>query len=161
VQATSLRDEIVVCSYTGVHFVKVYHDQTSGMMSLHLNPVSYITEQFVNKVLEFDHGRFLAAVWDSSKYILIDHEQEKLGRNIAHPMAASTQVRCWGMQKVPGFSYARMPFVLCRDNTGLVLVDVRNCVAYMFAAAPIKANLFGHGDVLRVVFTDVNVPGGG
>lgn len=43
-------------------------------MSLHLNPVAYITEQFVNKVIEYDHGKFLAAVWDSSKYILIDHE---------------------------------------------------------------------------------------
>lgn len=43
-------------------------------MSLHLNPVCYITEQFVNKVIEFERGRFLAAVWDSSKFILIDHE---------------------------------------------------------------------------------------
>ena len=130
-------------------------------MSLHLSPTAYVTEQFVNKVIEFDHGRFLAAVWDSSKYILIDHEQEKLGKNIMHPMASSMQARCWGMQKVPGFSFNKMPFILCRDNTGIVLVDVRNCIAYMFAKAVIKANLFGHGDVLRVVHVDVNVPGGG
>ena len=90
VQATSLRNEIVVCSYTGVHFVKVFQDQMTGMMSLHLSPIAYITEQFVNKVIEYDHGRFLAAVWDSSKYILIDHEQEKMGKNIAHPMAATS-----------------------------------------------------------------------
>ena len=65
------------------------------------------------------------------------------------------------MQKVPGFNFNKMPFVICRDNTGIVLVDVRNCVSYMFAKAPIKANLFGHGDILRVVFTEVNIPGGG
>ena len=76
-------------------------------------------------------------------------------------MAKTTQARCWGMEKVPGFSFSKLPFVLCRDNTGIVLIDVRNCVAYMFARAPIKANLFGHGDILRVVFTEVNIPGGG
>ena len=103
----------------------------------------------------------MAAVWDSSKYILIDHEQERLGKSISHPMAASTQARCWGMQKVPGFNLSKMPFVICRDNTGIVLVDVRNAIAYQFAKAPIKANLFGHGDILRVVFTEVNIPGGG
>ena len=103
----------------------------------------------------------MAAVWDSSKYILIDHEQEKMGKNIAHPMANTTQARCWGMEKIPGFNFNRLPFVLCRDNTGIVLVDVKNCLSYMFAKAPIKANLFGHGDILRVVHTEVNVPGGG
>lgn len=90
VQPTSIRSEVVVCSYTGVHFVKIFQDQMTGMMSLHLKPCAYITEQFVNKVIEYDHGRFLAAVWDSSKYILIDHEQEKLGKSISHPMAATT-----------------------------------------------------------------------
>ena len=59
VQPTSLRNEIVVCSYTGVHFVKIFTDQMTGMVSLHLNPQAYVTEQFVNKVIEFDHGRFL------------------------------------------------------------------------------------------------------
>ena len=54
-------------------------------MSMHLNPVSYMTEQFVNKVIEYEPGRYLAAVWDSSKFIMIDHEQEKLGKVIAHP----------------------------------------------------------------------------
>jgi len=161
VQPTSLKNEIVVCSYTGVHFVKILQDQLTGMVSLHLNPTAYVTEQFVNKVIEFEHGRFLAAVWDSSKYIVIDHEQEKLGKNIVHPMASTTQARCWGMQKLPNFDFNKLPFVLCRDNTGIVLVDVRNCVAYMFAKAQIKANLFGHGDVLKVVLSSVNVPGGG
>jgi hypothetical protein len=74
IQATSLKSEMVVCSYTGVHFVKIFVDKATGAMSLHLNPICYITEQFVNKVLEYECGRFLAAVWDSNKYILIDHE---------------------------------------------------------------------------------------
>ena len=36
----------------------------SGMITVQLNPTAYCTEQFVNKVIEFDHGKFLAAVWD-------------------------------------------------------------------------------------------------
>lgn len=67
--------------------MKILQDQQTGTMSLHLNPVCYITEQFVNKVIEFERGRFLAAVWDSSKFILIDHEQEIMGKSIVHPLA--------------------------------------------------------------------------
>ena len=44
-----------------------------------------------------------------------------------------------------------MPFLLSRDNTGIVIIDVKNSVAYQFSTAPIKANLFGHGDILRLV----------
>ena len=54
-----------------------------------------------------------------------------------------------------------MPFVMARDNTGIVLIDVRNRVAYMFAHAPIKANLFGHGDILKIVESGLSLPGGG
>ena len=46
-----------------------------------------MTEQFVNKVIEYEPGRYCAAVWDSSQFILIDHEQEKLGKVIPHPKA--------------------------------------------------------------------------
>jgi hypothetical protein len=74
VQSTSLRNEVVICSYTGVHFVKVLQDMNTGMMSIHLNPIAYVTEQFVNRVIEFSNGRFLAAVWDSNKFTMIDHE---------------------------------------------------------------------------------------
>ena len=37
VQPTSLKDEIVVCCYTGVHFVKIFREQTTTTMSLHLS----------------------------------------------------------------------------------------------------------------------------
>ena len=52
---------------------------------------------------------------------------------------------------MPGFDLMKMPFIVSRDNTGIVLIDVKNCIAYQFSHAPIKANLFGHGDILRVV----------
>ncbi len=65
---------MLVCSYTGIHFVKVYNDPKTLTMSLHLSELSFETEQFVNKVIEYDHGHFLAAAWDNNKYIFIDHE---------------------------------------------------------------------------------------
>jgi len=160
IQATSLKNEMVVCSYTGVHFVKIYVDKITGAMSLHLNEVCYITEQFVNKVIEFEHGRFLAALWDSNKYMIIDHEQEKIASTIPHPLANKQNSRCWGMAKAPGYDYGKLPFIVCRDNTGIVFVDVNHCKAYVFAVAPIKQNLFGHGEILKIVLTDVNLPGG-
>lgn len=92
----------------------------------------------MNKVLEFEHGRFLAALWDSNKYLIIEHEQEKMGKNIVHPMGHKQNSRCWGMTKAPGYDYLRSPFIICRDNTGIIFVDVNNCKAYVFANAPIK-----------------------
>ena len=62
---------------------------------------------------------------------------------------------------VDGCFLKKMPFVMVRNNTVIVLIDVRNRVAYMFAHAPIKANLFGHGDILKVVQAELNLPGGG
>ena len=62
---------------------------------------------------------------------------------------------------MPDYDYQKMPFIMARDNTGIILIDVRNRVAYMFANAPIKANLFGHGDILKVIQADLNLPGGG
>lgn len=84
-----------------------------------------------------------------------------MGKAIVHPLAQRTQTRCWGLAKMPNYDYQKCPFVLSRDNTGVILVDVRNCVAYIFAQNPIKANLFGHGDILKVVWADVALPGGG
>ena len=65
---------LLICSYTGIHFSKVYNDPNTLTISLHLSDLSYETEQFVNKVIEYDHGYFLAAAWDNNKYIFIDHE---------------------------------------------------------------------------------------
>jgi len=152
---------MVVCSYTGVHFVKIFVDKVTGSMQLELSDVSYITEQFVNKVIEFEPGRFLAALWDSNKYIVIEHEQEKIGSQILHPLAARQNYRCWGMVKVPGYDFVKMPFILCRDNTGLILINVCHQKAYLFAFSPIRQNLFGHGDILRISLSDVRLPGGG
>jgi hypothetical protein len=64
------------------------------------------------------------------------------------------------MAKAPGYDYGKLPFIVCRDNTGIVFVDVNHCKAYVFAVAPIKQNLFGHGEILKIVLTDVNLPGG-
>ena len=78
VQTTSLLNDICICSYTGVHFLKIHYEKKNDTMSLHENPVNYLTANFINKVLEFAHGRFLASVWDSNKYVIIDHEQESI-----------------------------------------------------------------------------------
>ena len=48
----------------------------------------------------------------------------------------------------------RCPFVLSRDNTGYVLVNVKTVRAYQLSVSPISANLFGHGDILRVIKAD-------
>ena len=42
------------------------------------------------------------------------------------------------------------PFIISRDNTGYILIDVKKQNAYLLANSPISANLFGHGDILRV-----------
>jgi hypothetical protein len=54
------------------------------------------------------------------------------------------------LQKIPGFDYEQLPFIVARDNLGIQFVDVRNLVAYCFAESPIGANLFGHGQVLEM-----------
>ena len=97
-------------------------------MSLHLAELSYVTEQFVNKVIEYSPGHFLCSVWDSNKFIVIDHEQERISEVITHP--TGTQTRCWGLQKIPGFDLDSVPFVIARDNTGLVIIDVIKNKAY-------------------------------
>lgn len=63
----------------------MYTDPNTMTMSLHLSEVSYITEQFVNKIVEFSPGHFLAAVWDSNKFLVINHEQERIDSLILHP----------------------------------------------------------------------------
>ena len=85
VQNTSQTNLLLICSYTGIHFLKVYNDPKTLTMSLHLSDLSYETEQFVNKVIEYDHGYFLATAWDNNKYIFIDHEQERIETVVVHP----------------------------------------------------------------------------
>jgi len=99
-------------------------------MSLHLSELSYITEQFINKIVEYTPGHFLASVWDSNKFISIDHEQERIENVILHPSKTNMNTRCWGLMKIPNFDIEDLPFLMARDNTGLVLIDVVNLKAY-------------------------------
>jgi hypothetical protein len=150
IQKTSQPNTVVVCSYSGVHFIKVYTDPQTLTMSLHLSDTSYITDQFVNKVVEFSPGKFLASVWDSNRFIVIDHEQERIAHQIIHPHRESLQTRCWGLVPVPGFDIDSVPFVFARDNTGIVLINVKELKAYIFSNSTISENLYGHGDILRI-----------
>jgi hypothetical protein len=43
------------------------------------------------------------------------------------------------------------PFLISRDNTGYVLINVKTVRVYQLFVSPISANLFGHGDILRVL----------
>lgn len=43
-----------------------------------LDDLSYETEQFVNRVLEYAPDKFLAASWDNDKFIFIDHRAEEI-----------------------------------------------------------------------------------
>jgi len=83
-------------------------------------------------VIEYDHGHFLAAAWDNNKYIFIDHEQERIETIVVHPHKLNFAIRCWGLAKVPQFDIVSCPFVIARDNIGLVLIDVKNYRAFMF-----------------------------
>jgi hypothetical protein len=77
--------EIAICSYTGVHFLKVHYERKNDTMSLHESKTNYLTTNFINKLLEYGAGQFIASVWDSNKYMLIDHEQESMNTHILHP----------------------------------------------------------------------------
>jgi hypothetical protein len=84
-QSTSMPSEIAICSYTGVHFLKVHYERKNDTMSLHESKTNYLTTNFINKLLEYGAGQFIASVWDSNKYMLIDHEQESMNTHILHP----------------------------------------------------------------------------
>lgn len=140
-----------MCSYTGVHFVQLKTDSKTLTMQLILNDLSYETEQFVNRVIEFEFGKFLAVSWDNNKFIFIDHNQESIIAILSHPMPDKFNIRCWGLQKVADFDVVKNPFILSRDNTGYVLLNIKTVKAYQLAISPISANLYGHGDILRVM----------
>ena len=67
------------------------------------------------------------------------------------------QYRCWGLQKLPGYDYENLPFIMARDNLGIQLIDVRSQIAYMFSDAPIMANLFGHGNIMALCSSEQKV----
>lgn len=146
--------QIVVCSYTGVHFVKMVLDEKTVQTSLYLQDISYETEQFVNRVIEYDSEKYLAVSWDNNKFIFIDNKMENISNILTHPMQDKTNIRCWGLAKVADFDIVKCPFVLSRDNTGYILVNVKTIKSYQLTVSPISANLFGHGDILRVMKAD-------
>jgi hypothetical protein len=108
----------------------------------------------VNRVLEYEQDKFLAVSWDNNKFIFIDHKLEAIVGILAHPMPEKFNIRCWGLAKVADFDINRNPFIMSRDNTGYILINVKTIKAYQLAISPITANLFGHGDILRIVKMD-------
>ena len=49
------------------------------------------------------------------------------------------------------FDAKKCPFILSRDNMGFTLINVKSYKVYQLAKRPISANLYGHGDILRVM----------
>ena len=41
--------------------------------TLVLRDISYETEQFVNRIIEYDKEKYLAVSWDNNKFIFIDN----------------------------------------------------------------------------------------
>ena len=141
---------VAACSYTGIHFIKISVNEKTLTLSLEIDELSYETEQFVNQVIEYDTDKYLAASWDNNKYIFIDHRQEKITNVVTHPLPNQFSIRCWGLQKVGHYDSQTNPFIMARDNTGYVLINTRTFKAHMLAQSPITANLFGHGNILRI-----------
>ena len=137
-----------------MHFLNVRCDPKSFAFSVTLSELSYETEQFVNKVIEYREGHFLAVAWDNNKYIFIDHLKERIEQIIMHPRKDNYSVRCWGLELLPDFDLKTCPFAIARDNIGIVLIDISRRRAFLLADLPISVNLFGHGDILRLLKTD-------
>ena len=72
-------------------------DETTMTSVLKLQDISYETEQFVNRVLEFDQEQYLAVSWDNNKFIFIDNRQEQIKSILTHPQKDKSNVRCWGL----------------------------------------------------------------
>lgn len=84
----------------------------------------------MNKVIEYDANKFLGVAWDNNKFIFIDHSKEQVISIVQHPSSASGKVKNWGLQMVPDFDVIKCPFVIARDNTGFVLINVRTIKVY-------------------------------
>ena len=102
-------------------------------------------------MIEYKTGHFLAVAWDNNKYIFIDHMQEKVEQIIMHPHKHNYSVRCWGLELMPDFDIKKNPFAMARDSVGLVLIDISKRKAHLLADLPIHVNLYGHGDILRLL----------
>lgn len=96
----------------------------------------------------------MAVAWDNNKYIFIDHLKERVEQIIMHPRKDNYSVRCWGLELMPDFDMKTCPFAIARDNIGIVLIDISGRRAYFLTDLPISVNLFGHGDILKLLKTD-------
>ena len=124
--------------------------QMSGGVQLELQDLSYESDQFVNRVIEYDIDKFLGVAWENNKFIFIDHQKEKITDIVPHPKP-NQKMRCWGLQKVADFDKVSCPFIIARDNSGLVLVNIKTKKTYFLMSCTIQANLFGGGDILRIM----------
>ena len=79
------------------------YDEKTLQVSLTLRDISYETEQFVNRIIEYDREKYLAVSWDNNKFIFIDNHQENISHILNHPIAEKSDVRCWGLCKVGNF----------------------------------------------------------
>jgi len=54
---------------------------------------------------------------------------------------------------MPGFSLEGYPFLIARDNQGIVVIDLKARAAYMLAIknGQISQNLYGHGSILDII----------
>lgn len=68
-----------------------------------------------------------------------------------HPKKDNYSVRCWGLELVPDFDIKKCPFAVARDNLGIVLIDISRRRAFWLTDLPISVNLFGHGNILKLL----------
>ena len=64
---------------------------------MELLDISYETEQFVNRLLEYENEKYIAVSWDNNKFIFIDNIQEKITCIVTHPEVDKLNIRCWGL----------------------------------------------------------------
>ena len=107
------------------------------------------TDFFVNKVYEYVPGKFVCAAWDNKSIFFIDYERNEVEFTIEQPEPQ----KAYGIAKIPHFDIIDCPFLLSRGNRGTILIDVKNRKAHTFSEEQISANLYGHGDLLRVSAT--------
>ena len=136
---TSRLYEICVASYAGLWFLR------ANGLDISLQGERYLKGQFVNKFYEFEQNKFIACVWDTQEYNIIDRNQQSIIKTIKHPLG---EFRCWGLTVFPRIKN----LMISRDNLGLWIIDLKNAKSYCLSKdlELMKHNLFGHGSILEV-----------
>jgi hypothetical protein len=130
-----------MCNYTGIYFLEVREDPKTLAVQLNLMEVTYKTDQFVNKLIEYEPNKFVCETWDHNKLIFIDHEANKLEKIIEHPGGQRT--RCWGFLKLPEATMLQIPFLMSRDSSGFRLINTKTFRSFTLSSNEIKSNLSG------------------